>query len=74
MHMARPTFAAGCEAITSAKALQTLEGTRQIKENSEAYKTNHKFLKRTWIIVVQTPISTHHNKKAYTDRVAVRET
>ena len=35
--MARPTTTAGCEAITSAKAMQPLETATQIKVN---YKTN----------------------------------
>jgi hypothetical protein len=36
--MARTTSAAGCEAITFAKALQPLESARQIKENSKTYQ------------------------------------
>ena len=31
-------MAAGCEAITFAKALQPLESARQIKENSKTYQ------------------------------------
>jgi hypothetical protein len=36
--MTRTTSTAGCEAITFAKALQPLESTRQIKENSKTYQ------------------------------------
>jgi hypothetical protein len=36
--MAQRTTTAGCEAITSAKAMQPLESARQIKENYKTYQ------------------------------------